>query len=284
TVKYIVDVIEDGWRVLVTHGNGPQVGYLLLRSEMAHRHAGLHFLPLLNCVADTQGNIGFMIQTALDNELRRRGLPPKTATIVTRVRVDADDRKFREPVKFLGGFFGVGGGEKLRAENPGWVLKEDSNRGYRRVVPSPLPVEIVELEAIRGMLDAGYNVIGGGGGGIPVIMKDGGYQGIDAVVDKDLTSRLLAKSLGADMLIISTGVDNVAVNFGAPNQKNLNKIDVDSLQKYMDEGQFPKGSMGPKIQAAIDFIRQGGAEVVITSPSNLGKAVREGAGTHIVAK
>jgi carbamate kinase len=283
-VKYIVDVIEDGWRVLVTHGNGPQVGYLLLRSEMAHRHAGLHFLPLLNCVADTQGNIGFMIQTALDNELRRRGLPPKTATIVTRVRVDADDRKFREPVKFLGGFFGVGGGEKLRAENPGWVLKEDSNRGYRRVVPSPLPVEIVELEAIRGMLDAGYNVIGGGGGGIPVIMKDGGYQGIDAVVDKDLTSRLLAKSLGADMLIISTGVDNVAVNFGAPNQKNLNKIDVDSLQKYMDEGQFPKGSMGPKIQAAIDFIRQGGAEVVITSPSNLGKAVREGAGTHIVAK
>ena len=283
TVKYIVDVIEDGWRVVITHGNGPQVGYLLLRSEMAHRHAGLHFLPLLNCVADTQGNIGFMIQTALDNELRRRGLPSKTAAMVTRVRVDAADPKFRDPDKFIGGFYEVGEVESVRAENPGWVLKEDSNRGFRRVVPSPLPVEIVELEAIRGMLNAGYNVIGGGGGGIPVVLDEDGYRGVDAVVDKDLTSRLLAESLGADVLVISTGVDNVAINFGTPKQENLNKIDIGSLQKYLDEGQFPKGSMGPKIQAAIDFIRRGGAGVIITSPPNLGRAIREGAGTHVVS-
>ncbi len=283
TVKYIVDVIEDGWRVVVTHGNGPQVGYLLLRSEMAHRYAGLHFLPLLNCVADTQGNIGFMIQNALDNELRRRKLPAKTTAVVTRVRVDADDPKFRDPDKFVGGFYGAAELEKLRRDNPTWTLKEDSNRGFRRVVPSPLPVEIVELEAIRGMLDAGYNVIGGGGGGIPVILEEDGYRGVDAVVDKDLTSRLLAESLGADLLVISTGVDNVAVNFGKPEQENLARIDVDTLQKHMDEGQFPKGSMGPKIQAAIDFIRRGGAEVIITSPQNLGRAIREGAGTHVVA-
>ncbi len=283
TVKYIVDVIEDGWRVVVTHGNGPQVGYLLLRSEMAHRHAGLHFLPLLNCVADTQGNIGFMIQNALDNELRRRKLPAKTGAIVTRVRVDEDDPKFRDPDKFVGGFYEAGEVEKLLTENPGWTLKEDLNRGFRRVVPSPLPVEIVELEAIRGMLDAGYNVIGGGGGGIPVILEGDGYRGVDAVVDKDLTSRLLAESLGADLLVISTGVANVAVNFGKPEQENLGRIDVDTLQKHMDEGQFPKGSMGPKIQAAIDFIRRGGAKVIITSPPNLGRAIREGAGTHVVA-
>ena len=283
TVKHIADVIEDGWKVLITHGNGPQVGYLLLRSETAHRYTGLHFLPLLNCVADTQGNIGFMIQQAMENELRRRGLPAKTVAIVTRVEVDPQDPKFQDPDKFIGGFYDSREIENIRRENPAWTLKEDSNRGFRRVVPSPKPVKIVELDALRSMLDRGYNVIGGGGGGIPVIMDGKGYMGVDAVIDKDLTSRLLANSLGADLFVISTGVDAVCVNFGTPQQRELTKIGVDDLQKYMDEGQFPKGSMGPKIQAAIDFIREGGKEVIITSPSNLGKAIREGKGTHILS-
>lgn len=283
TVKHIVDVIQEGWRVLVTHGNGPQVGYLLLRSEMANRHAGLHFLPLLNCVADTQGNIGFMIQQALGNELLRRGLTPKTATVVTQVEVDPRDPKFQDPDKFIGGFYENGEAEKIRRENPTWILKEDSNRGVRRVVPSPKPVRVVEMDAIRSMLDDGYHVIGGGGGGIPVVWRDDGYRGVDAVIDKDLTSRLIATALNADLLVISTGVDNVSINFGTPQQERLTKIGVDALQKHMDEGQFPKGSMGPKIQAAIEFIRQGGKEVVITSPGNLGKAISEGAGTHIFA-
>lgn len=282
TVKHIVDVIEDGWRVLITHGNGPQVGYLLLRSEMAHRYAGLHFLPLLNCVADTQGNIGFMIQQAMHNELKRRGLAPRTVTVITQVEVDPGDPKFQDPDKFIGGFYDAAEAEKLRRDNPGWNLKEDSNRGFRRVVPSPKPVRIVELEAIRGLLDDDYNVIGGGGGGIPVIMGETGYLGVDAVIDKDLTSRLLASALGADLFVISTGVDNVAINFGTPQQETLRSIDVDTLQRHMDAGQFPKGSMGPKIQAAIDFIREGGKEVIITSPANLGKAICDGEGTHIV--
>ncbi|MDR0361117.1 MAG: carbamate kinase [Planctomycetota bacterium] len=284
TVKHIADVIEDGWRVLITHGNGPQVGYLLLRSEIAHRYAGLHFLPLLNCVADTQGNIGFMIQQAMENELRRRGLPAKTAAIVTRVEVDPRDPKFQDPDKFIGGFYDDREIENIRRENPAWTLKQDSNRGFRRVVPSPKPVKIVELDALRSMLDSGYNVIGGGGGGIPVILDGKDYMGVDAVIDKDLTSRLLANALGADLFVISTGVDAVSVDFGTPQQRELTKIGVDDLQKHMDEGQFPKGSMGPKIQAAIDFIRQGGKKVIITSPSNLGKAIREGKGTHILAR
>ncbi|MDR1518719.1 MAG: carbamate kinase [Planctomycetota bacterium] len=283
TVKPIVDVIEDGWRVLITHGNGPQVGYLLLRSEMANRYAGLHFLPLLNCVADTQGNIGFMIQQAMDNELRRRGLPSRTAALVTRVEVDPRDPKFREPDKYIGGFYSRAEIEKVRRDNPGWILKEDSNRGFRRIVPSPKPIRIIDLEAMRGMLDNGYNVIGGGGGGIPVILGDDGYQGVDAVVDKDLTSRLIANSLGADLFVISTGVDNVCVNFGTPRQEELAEIGVDALRKHLADGQFPQGSMGPKIRAAIDFILQGGGEVVITSPSNLGDAIRRGKGTHVFA-
>ncbi|MCD8141199.1 MAG: carbamate kinase [Planctomycetaceae bacterium] len=284
TVKHIVDVIEQGWRVLVTHGNGPQVGYLLLRSEMALRHAGLHPLPLLNCVADTQGNNGFMIQQALGNELRRRGLADKTATIVTQVEIDPNDPKFQDPDKFVGGFYSAEEVEKIRVENPTWIMKEDSNRGYRRVVPSPKPVKIIEMEALRIMLDNGYNVVVGGGGGIPVIWSGDGYLGVDAVIDKDLTSRLIANSLGADLFVISTGVDTVSINFGTPQQEALTMVDVDTLQKHMDDGQFPKGSMGPKIQAASDFIRQGGKEVIITSPDNLGKAICEGAGTHIVAR
>lgn len=284
TVKHIVDVIQEGWRVLITHGNGPQVGYLLLRSEMANRHAGLHFLPLLNCVADTQGNIGFMIQQALGNELRRRGLQPKTATVVTQVEIDSNDPKFQDPDKFIGGFYTKEEAEKLRNENPDWILKEDSNRGFRRVVPSPKPVKVVEMDAIRSMLDNGYNVIAGGGGGIPVIWDEEGYHGVDAVIDKDLTSRLIANSLEADLFVISTGVDNVSINFATPQQEELTNVGIDAMQKYLDEGQFPRGSMGPKIQAAIDFIREGGKEVIVTSPSNLGQAISHGAGTHILAQ
>lgn len=282
TVIHIADVIQNGWQVLVTHGNGPQVGYLMLRSEMGKRYANLHPLPLLNCVADTQGNIGFMIQQALSNELLRRGMPAKATTVVTQVQVDADDPKFSSPDKFIGGFYDGDNFEKIKEENPEWNMKKDANRGHRRVVPSPKPVDVVELDAIEILLNSGYAVIAGGGGGIPVIRNvRGEYQGVDAVIDKDLVSRLLANRLNAELLLISTGVENVAINFGTDRQEALRDVTVSTMQKYLDEGHFPQGSMGPKAQAAIDFINEGGKEAIITNPANIGKAITGAVGTRV---
>ncbi len=284
TCRHIADVIEGGWQVVVTHGNGPQVGFLMLRSEMANRHAGLHPLPLVNCVADTMGGIGYQIQQALHNELQKRKLPSHTVTVITQVEVDAKDPKFSEPDKFVGEFYDDDRLAALKQEHPDWILKRDANRGSRRVVPSPKPLAIVELEAVKTLVSSGFNVIAGGGGGIPVVRKDAdAYEGVDAVIDKDLVSRLLANQLAADLLVISTGVANVAINFGKPNQESLNQVGVKELEKYLAEGQFPAGSMGPKIQAAIDFIKAGGSRVIITNPENLGNAFRNGAGTHVVA-
>ncbi len=278
TTKHIADVIQSGWQVVVTHGNGPQVGFLMLRSEIAREHAGVHILPLVSCVADTMGGIGYQIQQALHNELKRRGLPAETVTLITQVEVDPKDPKFQDPDKFVGEFYEAEKADEVKRDHPDWIMKKDANRGYRRVVPSPVPKDIVELGAVRSLVDCGFNVIAAGGGGIPVLLKpNGDYEGIDAVIDKDLASRLMANKLGADLLVISTGVPTVMINFGAPDQQELKKVDVATLEKHLADGQFPAGSMGPKIQAAIDFIRNGG------NPENLGKAFRNEAGTHVVA-
>lgn len=283
TTRHIADVIESGWQVVVTHGNGPQVGFLMLRSEIARQYAGLHILPLVSCVADTMGGIGYQIQQALHNELKRRKLPSKTVTVITQVQVDPNDPKMKDPDKFVGEFYDEEKADEVKSDHPDWVMKKDANRGYRRVVPSPKPIDIIELDACKNLIEGGFNIVAVGGGGIPVLKKNNGdYEGVDAVIDKDLASRLLANKLGANLLVISTGVPNVAVNFGTPQEKALGKVDAATLQRYLDEGQFPAGSMGPKVQAALDFIKNGGAEVVITNPENLGKAFRDGAGTHVV--
>lgn len=289
TMEHVADVIAKGWQVLVTHGNGPQVGFIMLRSEIARSVAGLHIVPLVSCVADTQGAIGYQIQQALDNVLRRRGLVDnigKTVTVVTQVGVDANDPGFKDPHKYVGEFYAEDQLDELRVQHPDWQLKKDSNRGWRRVVASPVPNKIVELDAIKNLLGAGFNVVAVGGGGIPVQEKmiDGKIEitGVDAVIDKDLASALLAGQLNADMLVISTGVEQVALNFGTPLEQKLGIVPVSEMEKYIAEGHFPAGSMGPKVQAAVDFIRNGGREVVITSPEFLDAALNHGKGTHIV--
>ena len=284
TMEHIADVIERGWQVLITHGNGPQVGFIMLRSEIARAVAGMHIVPLVSCVADTQGAIGYQIQQALDNVLRRRGLAARTGrtvSLITQVRVDIADPGFADPDKFVGEFYNEEQLPELRQQHPEWLLRPDGNRGWRRVVPSPVPCEIIELDAIRCLLAEGFNVVAVGGGGIPVVRMPEGLFGVDAVIDKDLASSLLATRLGAEMLVVSTGVENVALNYGTPMQRPLHSVPVAEMEHYLSEGHFPAGSMGPKIRAAVDFIRNGGSEVVITSPEFLNAALTQGAGTHI---
>ena len=283
TVRHISDVVESGRQVVVTHGNGPQVGFIMLRSEIARKEAGLHPVPLVSCVADTQGAIGWQLQMALDNELRLRKLPARSVSLVTQVRVDADDPGFKNPDKFVGEFYEAADVPTIQAQHPEWVLKADSNRGSRRVVASPQPKAIVELEAIKSLLADGFNLITVGGGGIPVVAdKDGNLSGVDAVIDKDLASRLLANQLKADVLVISTGVEAVCVNFGKPDQKALDRVTAAEIRAYYDQGQFPAGSMGPKIEAAIDFLVHGGKKVIITQPHLLEEAIAGKNGTHLV--
>lgn len=287
TMEHIADAIEQGWQVLITHGNGPQVGFIMLRSEIARAVAGMHIVPLVSCVADTQGAIGYQIQQSLDNVLRRRGLadrPGKTVTVVTQVRVDIADPGFSDPDKFVGEFYSDDQVLELRQQHPDWILKQDANRGWRRVVPSPVPIEIIELDAIKKLLAAGFNVVAVGGGGIPVVRMPEGLFGVDAVIDKDLASSLLATQLGAELLAISTGVERVSLNYGTPMQTPLCNVPVSEMEHYLAEGHFPAGSMGPKIRAAVDFIRNGGSEVIITSPEFLNAALATGAGTHITSK
>lgn len=284
TMEHVADVIARGWQVVITHGNGPQVGFIMLRSEIARAVAGMHMVPLASCVADTQGAIGYQIQQALDNVLRRRGLAEgmgRTVSVVTQVRVDISDPGFREPDKFVGESYEESQLPDLRREHPDWTLREDAGRGWRRVVPSPVPREIIELDAIRSLLGAGFNVVCVGGGGIPVVQMPEGLFGVDAVIDKDLASSLLATRLGASLLAISTSVEHVALNYGTPMQQALRTVAASEMERYLAEGHFPAGSMGPKIRAAVDFIRNGGTEVVITSPQYLNAALTEGAGTHI---
>ena len=280
TSKHLADIIERGWDMVLTHGNGPQVGNILLRVEKAADE--VYPLPLDICDADTEGGMGYMFQQVFGNELRSRKIDRTVITMVTQVEVDPADEAFQNPTKFIGPFFGADEVAAKESER-GWVMKEDSNRGWRRVVPSPQPIRIVEFDAIKTALDAGLLPIAVGGGGVPVSSKDGILTGVEAVIDKDLASALLASELGAEILLISTGVEKVSINFGKENQKDLGNITLKELETYVAEGHFPAGSMGPKVQAAIKFLKAGGAKVIITNPDNLGLAVDGKAGTHITA-
>lgn len=284
TISHVADIIEAGWQVLVTHGNGPQVGFIMFRSEIAHTVTGMHAVPLAICGADTQGSIGFQIVQALGNELRKRNIPSDHVTaIVTQTRVDAYDPANLDPSKFVGEPYDVQQLLELRKHHPDWVLKQDSNRGWRRVVPSPAPLEIVEMPAIKALLAAGFHVAACGGGGIPVIDTPEGRQSFDAVIDKDLASSMLAQQLNADMLLISTAVPHVCLNYGTPDETPLTDVSAEALAVYFDAGHFPPGSMGPKIRAALDFVQNTGKQAIITCPQNMHNALHHGTGTRIHA-
>ena len=283
TAVNIADMVQEGYNVVVTHGNGPQVGFGLRRSEIANETAGMPDVPLVNCVADTQGGIGYQIQQALTNEFTKRGINKKVATIITQVEVDINDPNFQNPTKPVGSFFTLEQSEEMKKEHPEWIFMEDSGRGYRRVVPSPKPIDIVEKEAIKSLVDAGYVVIAAGGGGIPVIKtRENEYLGVDAVIDKDFATSLLAEQVNAETLIITTGVPRVCINFGKPNQLALEKITVEETKQYVLENHFAPGSMLPKIEASLSFLENGGKKVVITNPESLQDAINEKQGTHIV--
>jgi carbamate kinase len=280
TIIHIVDMIENGWDVVITHGNGPQVGFNLRRSELAKET--LHEVPLDYCGANTQGNIGYMLQRALHNEFKRRGLNKDAITVVTQTVVDEHDPAFEHPSKPIGSFM-----EELEAKSrqakDGWTVVEDAGRGWRRVVPSPRPISIVEADAIHSLIDAGFTVVGVGGGGIPVIEReDGTLTGIEAVIDKDFGSSLLAKLIGADLFLISTAVEKVALDFNTPEQKWLDKMTVSEAKQYILEKHFASGSMLPKIQACIQFIENGGKKALITDPEHISDALEGKTGTWIV--
>lgn len=280
TSHHIAALVAAGYRVVVTHGNGPQVGFILLRSDLARNV--LHEVPLDSCVADTQGALGYQIGQTLANELRRQGIQKSIATVVTQVLVDNQDPAFSNPTKPIGSFYTEEEARKHKADS-GWTLKEDAGRGWRRVVASPKPLRIVEEDTVRLLLEQDVVVIAVGGGGIPVRENEkGDLEGCAAVIDKDLASCLLAKNLKADLFIISTGVDKVAVDFKKPTQRELDKLTVAEAKKHLAEGQFPAGSMGPKIEAAIDFLEHGGKEVIITQPHLLEDAIAGKNGTHLV--
>ncbi len=280
TSRAIVQMVADGWNVLVTHGNGPQVGAELLRSE---RGAGeVYALPLHVCVANTQGEIGYLLQQALREQLAARRLARPVATVLTQVVVSGSDPAFDRPTKPIGPFYSREEAE-LRRARLGWAMAEDAARGFRRVVPSPEPLEIVEEDVIRVLLRSGALVIALGGGGIPVVREQARLSGIEAVIDKDRASALLASRLGVDLFVISTDVDRVYLDYRRPNQRPLGLVTVDELERYRREAHFPPGSMGPKVEAALRFLHEGGREVIITSPGRMAHAVRGRGGTHIVS-
>ena len=280
TARHIVPIVSEGYRVVVTHGNGPQVGFILLRSDLARKF--LHQVPLANCVADTQGAIGYQVTQTLQNELYLKNIEKDVVAVVTQVVVDADDPAFGNPDKPIGPFMSEDDA-KERASEDGWVVGEDAGRGWRRLVPAPAPREIVELNSIRTLLDRGTLVVAAGGGGIPVVRRaDGMLSGRDAVIDKDAATCMLASQLGAEVLIESTSVDKVALNFGTPQQVEIDQMTSTQCRTYLDQGHFAPGSMKPKIEAALAFLEQGGKRVIITQPHHLEEALHGIYGTHIV--
>lgn len=279
TCTHVAGIIESGWDVILTHGNGPQVGYLLLRSELAGKT--VHPIPLDTAGADTQGAIGYWMQQALHNEFVKRGMDKKAVTVVTQVVVREDDPAFQSPSKPVGPFYTEEDARRYQRER-GWAVKEDAGRGWRRVVPSPLPHEIAEIDAIRKLVNAGFVVIAGGGGGIPVVREgDGILRGVEGVIDKDYASALLAAGVGANVFVITTAVEKVALNYRKPDQVEVSHMTLEEARRHLADGQFPDGSMGPKIKAAIQFIEKGGDEVIITSPEALGRAIEGSTGTRI---
>jgi len=275
-----VQLAREGYNLVMSHGNGPQVGNAILRVELARGKAPI--LPLGVCVADTEGGIGYMIEQSLQNRLRAEGIDRPVVTIITQMLVRPDDPAVHNPTKFVGQFYSEKEARSFIADR-GWQVGKDGNRGWRRVVPSPTPYHTVEVDTIRTLVSGGTIVIAGGGGGIPVYIDEkGNYEGMDAVIDKDLASAVIAAEIGAEILCILTSVDRVAVNFGRPDQKNLEKVTLSEIKKHQAEGHFPPGSMGPKIDAAVRFLENGGEMVTITSFNNAGKAVLGEAGTRIV--
>ncbi|UCG69885.1 MAG: carbamate kinase [Thermoplasmata archaeon] len=283
TCGHIANMVQEGYDVVITHGNGPQVGNILLRNEIAEGIAPV--MPMDVCVAESQGQIGYMIQQSLINELEKLGIEAKAISLITQVVVDAEDEAFENPTKPIGPYYPEGEAERL-AKEKGWTLMEDRVRqGYRRVVPSPEPQKILESETIERLLkgDEGKEVvIAAGGGGVPVVKTEHGYAGVEAVVDKDLASQVLATSIKADLMIMLTDVDFVAIDFGKPKQRELSKMSVAEAKAFLSQGHFPPGSMGPKIISAIRFLEKGGEEVIITTPENLKKALDGEKGTKII--
>ncbi len=284
TCLHIADMIEAGYEVIIGHGNGPQVGFILRRSEIAAKAEGMHEVPLDVCGADTQGAIGYALQQNLQNELRRRKISKPVATVVTQVLVDRADPAFKNPTKPIGSFMDQAEA-KRREKDLGWNVVEDAGRGWRRVVASPLPKEIIEIEAIKALIAAGVIVISTGGGGIPVVRNTAGdLEGVAAVIDNDFGSSLLATNVGAELFVISTAVEKAALNYGKPNQKWLDKMTLAEAKSYLAEGShFAKGSMAPKIQAIIRFLEAGGKRALITNPDNIGRALKGETGTLVTA-
>ncbi len=277
TADYLISMLDE-YDVVITHGNGPQVGNLLVQQDLAKNV--IPPFPIDVNDAQTQGSLGYMIANALHNELRKRGKKREIAAIVTQIIVDKNDPGFQKPTKPVGPFYSKEEAEKLQKEK-GWIMKEDAGRGWRRVVPSPIPLDIVEKEVIKELLEKDIIVIAAGGGGIPVIEEDGVLKGVEAVIDKDRASALLAKEIDADILIILTGVEKVCINFKKPDEFCVDKLTVEEAKKYLAEGQFPAGSMGPKIEAAIDFVESTGRECLITDMAVLDKALKGETGTRI---
>jgi carbamate kinase len=280
TCKHIADMIQHGWNVIVTHGNGPQVGFILRRNELAM--AEVHSTPLDVIGADTQGAIGYMIARALDNEFKQRGVKRSVAAVVTQVVVDRNDPGFKNPTKGIGGFTTKDNADVFAKE--GWIVKEDAGRGWRRMIASPQPLRIVEFDAIQNLIGSGFIVVAVGGGGIPVVEDEqGNLMGSFAVIDKDRASSLLAADLKADLLLISTAVEKVAINFNKPNQQWLDKMTLSEAKKLYAEGHFLSGSMGPKIEAIIAFLEGNPTgQGLITDPPHIVPALEGKTGTWIV--
>ena len=275
----IVDLYDKGYRIILVHGNGPQVGNILLQVEAAADTVEPQTIDL--CGAQTQGQLGYMLQRAVHNTFNEKGVDGKITSVVTQVIVDRDDPAFQNPTKPIGPFYTEERAREIQQENPGAVLKEDAGRGWRRVVASPKPLRIIERDSVRSLLDQGHIVVSGGGGGIPVAMEGDRYIGVEAVVDKDLVAAIIARDLSADKLVILTGVDQVFVDFGKPTQRPIPRMTAAQARAYMAEGQFPAGSMKPKIEAALGYLESGGKEVVITSIEKLAEALEGKSGTAI---
>ncbi len=279
TAHHVVDMVEAGWNVVITHGNGPQVGFALRRSELAL--AELPPVPIDYAGADTQGTIGYMFQRAMHNELRRRGIDRRAIAVITQVLVDSSDPAFSHPAKPIGSYMDAHTAA-AHAEEFGWQIREDAGRGWRRVVASPRPLHIVDLPAIEQLVDSQFIVIACGGGGIPVVERDGDLVGVEAVIDKDMASSLLARELGAELFVISTEVEKVALHFRQPNQRWLDRMTVGEARAYTTEGHFAEGSMKPKVLAMLEFLAHTAGHGVITNPASIGRALAGHTGTHIV--
>ncbi len=280
SMDHVAELAANGYeKILITHGNGPQVGSAILRSEIASKFT--YPLPMDICVADTQGGMGYMIQQVMTNCLRERGIKKPVATVITQVYVDAHDPAFDNPTKPVGMFYNEREAQDLMAGR-GWVLKEDAGRGWRRVVPSPRPIEILEKEAIKTLFEKGHIVIAGGGGGIPIgLNRHNKYYGIEAVIDKDRSSALIANEVGAEILLIMTGVEYAYIGYGTPNQRALTNMTASEIKLHLEHGEFADGSMRPKIEACLTFLENGGKEAIITSIPNCLPALRGKTGTHI---